>query len=294
MVTITKPMLAGVLENVEQLTYPVLCTPKYDGIRCLKLDGKVVSRKFIEIPNRYIRKVLEALPDGVDGEIICPNKTFNETQSAVMTEDGEPVFTFVIFDYVKEDIKKAYDVRMWDLHTLKVPDSLTNIIEKAIPTAIYAAYQLVEYEADMVNAGYEGVMIRSEKGPYKCGRSTSKEGYLLKLKRFEDSEAVVIGFEERLHNTNEATKDELGHTKRSSHKANLIPMDTLGALIVYDDKFEKEFKIGTGFDDEIRKEIWQNKDKYLGKKACYKYQPFGMKEKPRIPSFKGFRDERDI
>jgi DNA ligase-1 len=289
---ITKPMLAATLESAECLTYPILVTPKFDGIRCLKLNGKALSRKFIEIPNRHIQKALAALPDGLDGELICPDKSFNETQSAVMTEDGEPEFKYVIFDYVADGIDRPYDARMWDLHKLNLLEF--SFIEKALPEALYAPYQLEEYERDMVEAGYEGVMIRSEKGPYKCGRSTTKEGYLLKLKRFADSEAEVIGFEERLHNANEATKDELGHTKRSSHKANLTPMDTLGALIVKDPKFSKTFKIGTGLDDAQRKEIWDNKDKYLGKLVCYKYQPFGMKDKPRIPSFKGFRDKRDV
>ena len=32
----------------------------------------------------------------------------------------------------------------------------------------------------------------------------------MKLKRFADGEAVVVGWEELMHNANEATKDELG------------------------------------------------------------------------------------
>ena len=40
--------------------------------------------------------------------------------------------------------------------------------------------------------------------PYKQGRSTVREGYLLKVKTFLDDEATVVRFEERMHNGNEA------------------------------------------------------------------------------------------
>jgi len=287
--TITKPMLAVAVEDTKTLTYPILCTFKYDGIRCLKVDGKVLSRKFKEIPNHHIRGLLQSLPDGVDGEIICEGKTFNETQSLVMTEEGTPDFKYVIFDYVTDSLSKSYEDRMWELHRLQVPE----YVQKAIPVALYSEYQLHEFEEIALKRGYEGVMIRSLNGPYKCGRSTLKEGFLLKFKRFLDSEAEVIGFEERMHNGNEAKKDELGHTKRSSHKANLVPMNTLGALIVRSPN-GVEFKIGTGFDDELRAEIWKNREKYQGKLVNYQHQPSGAKDKPRFPSFRGFRDERDL
>src|SRR6185312_2133715 len=114
-----------------------------------------------------------------------------------------------------------------------------------------------------------------------------------KLKRFEDSEATIIGFEERMQNNNEATEDAFGHTKRSSHKDNLVPSNTLGTLLVKDIKNGVEFGLGTGFDDKIRKLIWDNKEKYLGKIVTYQYQKI-EKDRPRFPSWKGFRDERDL
>ena len=52
--------------------------------------------------------------------------------------------------------------------------------------------ELIDYEQGAVEDGYEGVMLRDPSAPYKYGRSTVRKGYLLKLKRFEDSEAEVI------------------------------------------------------------------------------------------------------
>jgi hypothetical protein len=73
-------------------------------------------------------------------------------------------------------------------------------------------------------------MLRDPNGPYKFGRSTRKEGYLLKLKRFCDSEAEVIGVVELMHNGNEAKTNALGRTERSTRKAGKTGMGVLGAL----------------------------------------------------------------
>lgn len=296
---ITKPMLAGTLEDTGSLKYPILCTPKLDGIRCLVIHGQVLSRNFKPIANTYIRKKLETLNNQwfFDGELVLPGKPFNEISSAVMSEDGEPDFKYVIFDcvfgtsYTKEQLKDlGYMARMHFLSSANTPD----FCAKLFPKEISNEQDLLDYETSCLALGYEGVMIRSVNGPYKCGRSTNKEGYLLKMKRFMDSEAEVTGALEKMHNENEATKDELGRTKRSKHQENMVPADTLGTLLVKDLKSGLEFGIGSGFNDEQRKEIWTNRYQYIGKIVKYKYQPSGMKELPRFPVFLGFRHKDDM
>ena len=292
---IVSPMLASALPSIDKVKYPVLCTPKLDGIRCLIINGQAVSRKFKPIPNKYIRKKLKGLPDNLDGELITYTNgirdNFNIVSSKVMSEDGKPEFTYEVFDYVKNNLNKPYIDRMFDLNILAVD---INIINKLIPVKICNKEELLTYEKKCLNEGYEGIMLRTPDSPYKCGRSTPKEAYLLKLKRFEDSEAIIIGFEERMHNANEATKDAFGYIERSSHKDNLIPMGTLGSLRVKDIKTDKEFNIGTGFDDVIRQLIWDNREKYLNQIIKYKHQPSGSDELPRFPVFLGFRDQRDM
>ena len=135
--------------------------------------------------------------------------------------------------------------------------------------------------------------MRDPNGLYKQGRSTLKQGWLLKVKRFLDAEAVVVGLVEKMHNNNEATLDERGYTKRSSHKENKVLANTLGALTVYSGEFG-EFDIGTGLDDNLRQLIWNNKGDYVGKLVKFKYFPIGIKDKPRLPVFLGFRHEDDI
>ena len=107
MCKITKPMLAGKCEQPEALRFPVLATPKLDGIRCLKIEGRALTRSYKPISNRFVREWIEAnLPDGVDGELMLRGGTFNATTSAIGRESGEPDFVFHVFDYVSLWIKR--------------------------------------------------------------------------------------------------------------------------------------------------------------------------------------------
>ncbi len=299
---ITKPMLAASLKDITQLDYSkgYLATQKLDGIRALMIDGKLVSRTFKSIRNNYIREMLEdILPDGADGEIVCPG-AFQATSSGVMSADGEPEFIYYMFDYVKDDITKEYwkrtqDMVQWLINQGPVRTPGLSKLKLLVPTLIKNYDHLKTYETECIDKGFEGVILRTPDSPYKCGRSTAKQEWLLKLKRFADDEAVVIGFTEKMHNDNEATKDKFGHTVRSSHKENKRPAGTLGSLIVRDIKTEIEFEIGTGFDDELRQKIWDARPEWDG--LCVKYKHFaisGVKEKPRFPSFIGVRDVEDM
>ena len=136
-------------------------------------------------------------------------------------------------------------------------------------------------------------MLRDPMGTYKFGRSTVRDNILLKVKRFLDDEAVVIDIEEKMHNENEAQKDAFGRTKRSSSILGLVGANTTGTLIV-ENKEGQVFGIGSGLNDLMRDEIWNNKEKYLGCLVKYKYFPQGVKELPRHPVFLGFRDEDDL
>lgn len=295
---ISKPMLASKLEDLTLIKYPVLCTPKLDGIRCLKIDGKAVSRTFKPIANHYCRQMVEKyFPDGVDGELMVEGN-FQAVSSAVMTEDGEPNITYYIFDYVTTSLNEPYKDRVQKLNLLlaqllckEVPKKLFYMV---LPITIKNEKELLEFEKDCLEKGFEGVILRDPNGSYKCGRSTPKEGYLLKLKRFEDVEAVIIDTEERFHNANEAEKDAFGKTKRSTHQANQIPTDSLGALVVKSKEFKSQYKVGSGFTEEQRKYFWLRRREMVGKIIKVKYQPVGVMDVPRFPTFIGFRDKRDI
>lgn len=291
---ITQPLLAAKNPVFEKIKFPVLATPKIDGIRCLKINGQALSRSFKPIPNHHIRNWIEQnCPDGFDGEILCGDG-FSDVQSMVMSREGTPNFTYLVFDYVSESLIKPYSARQIDLAEAFCHPPL---IENAKPLYGEVAHNMDELQLIMerhLAEGHEGTMIRDPGSPYKCGRSSLKEGFLIAIKQFVDAEAEVIGFEEQMHNENVAETDAFGYTERSSKKENMTPANTLGAFIVKSED-GTTFKIGTGkgLTAQLRKEIWTNKDQYLGKLVHYRFQPHGVKDRPRIPSFYGFRHVED-
>jgi DNA ligase-1 len=236
--------------------------------------------------------LLAGLPDGLDGELLagdpCAPDVYRKTVSMVMSEDADITgLNYHVFDVqCPGPFTQRYEVARGYLNGGQEGVQL-------VPQVLARdADALLRLEAEWVGKGYEGAILRKPDGPYKHGRSTRKEGYLLKLKRFADSEALVIGVTELMHNGNEAKTNELGHTARSSHKAGLVGTCVLGALSVRDCVSGVEFEIGTGFTAEDRAELWRVPP--IGKLAKYKYFAGGSKDKPRFPVFLGWRDRRDV
>lgn len=287
-----KPMLATACEDITQVKFPVFASPKLDGVRALVIDGVLMSRSLKPIPNQYAQELFSGLPDGTDGELIVGrpnNDPYRETVSAVMREDGEePTLNFHIFDNF--NLSLPFRSRFECVSTYKRWKRV-----KIVPHILMENLEDLEgFESKMLLEGFEGTMIRSPNGPYKHGRSTLREGYLLKLKRFKDSEAEVLSVYEQMHNDNEAETNELGRTERSTKKEGMIPAGILGGFEVRDIKSDVEFRIGGGFTLEDRTELWKIRQQLIGRLAKYKYFPTGSKDKPRFPVFIGWRDKIDI
>lgn len=285
-----KPMLAGKCTGTANLRYPVMASPKLDGVRAIVLNGVVLSRSLKPIPNQFVQRMFRDL-EGYDGELIVGDPTapdaFRKTTSGVMSIEGQPNVTFHVFDRI--DLN--YQLLAWDKRTPHQSFTQVSIVEQ---TLCYDERSVLMEEDRCLAMGYEGLMLRDPAAPYKFGRSTEREGYLLKLKRFQDSEAVVLGMEERMHNGNEATINALGHTERSGHQANLVGTGTMGALLVQDLKTDVQFSIGSGFDDKERARWWAMGGAAIGKVVRYTHFAIGAKDKPRFPIYDGERSLDDL
>ena len=290
-----KPLLSCEV-SLDKINFPVYTSTKFDGIRALVIDSVVYSRSLKPIRNKYVQKLFgKPEYNGMDGELVVGDvyakDVFQKTTSGVMSAEGEPDVKFYVFDICNRP-EETFTARRFILHNkLKnLPsDSKVVMLQQHY---VETLYDLQQYLEDERIKGGEGLICRNPDGKYKYGRSTPKEQLSVKLKFFTDSEFEVIGFEERMHNTNEAKTNELGYTERSSCKENLIPMNTLGSLVLkYGDS---EFRCGTGFSDAQRDQIWENKESYLGKLASIRYMSVGQVILPRVSSFQGFRDEDDL
>jgi DNA ligase-1 len=285
-------MLAAKLEEVAAYQkYPLLASPKLDGVRAMVINNHLYSRSMKIIPNMHLQERFGlARYHGLDGELIMGEPTgataFRDTTSAVMSQTGKPNVKFYVFD-MWNHAGFAFEDR------LKMAAQLRNA--DIIPVEhmhVYCANDIIALEREYLAEGYEGVMLRDPLGPYKEGRSTLREGWLMKLKRFHDGEAVVLDKVELMHNDNVAAPDERGYMKRSSHQENKRRGDKLGALSVRDCVTGVQFDIGTGFTEEDRIKLWN--ENIVGSVVKYRYFPTGSKEKPRFPTFVGFRAVEDM
>lgn len=285
-----------------ELRFPLYALPKLDGIRCVVTDGVANSRKFIPIKNNHIRGVLsDPILDGLDGELtvgpVNAENVFNLTTSAVMGNRVVlPDFEYHVFDDFF-DPNATYNFRQQTLRERRFAlcDRFP-MIRYVTPTLIANWDELEGYEQCALAAGYEGVITRDPEAPYKFGRSSRKQQGMLKLKRFSDSEAEIIGFEELMRNENEDVRDALGHAKRSKAQAGLIAGGTLGKLRCRDLTSGVEFQIGMfkGLTQTDKDKIWVAQDYYLGKIVKYGFFSHGVVDLPRHSKFLGFRDKADI
>jgi DNA ligase-1 len=309
--TIFKPMLASTLEPdmAKKLSFPMFGSYKIDGIRCITFSTGPVSRTMKPIPNAFIRSKLcelfSSLGEGcfVDGELIT-GSSFQEATSGIMSRDGEPKFSYYLFDYVRNGdtsepfCERIKNLRMLliDLHRSKAMEHLAEagcsveILEQFI---LFSEEELEEFENAAVQDGQEGVMLRSMGSPYKYGRATAREGYLMKLKRFTTTEAEIIGYECKYKNLNEATVNVFGRTERSSHKDNLEPLEELGAFIVRD-AAGVTYNVGSGYTQKQREDFWRLRESMVGQWLSIKFFDFNIKDKPRHPVFLGVRHSEDM
>lgn len=287
-----KPMLSASLDGVDLSTlhYPLVVSPKLDGVRCIVWEGVAYSRNAKPIRNRFVQEWARKYHN-IDGELIVGSPieglVLNRTQSGVMAFDGEPDFTFHLFDCIESDDRRFVNRRNLVAYEHRGEPSITVVPHL---TAINMA-ELLSFESQWLDQGYEGLMARDPNGPYKHGRSTLREGYLMKLKRFVDGEGVVVRLEEGNHNTNELQRDELGRAKRSHNSSGLVGNGMVGQIWVRLASGE-EMKLAPGtMSHAERVHFWQNPNLIIGKTAHWRAFGYGQKDTPRFPRFYGIRED---
>ena len=295
-----KPLLAATCDDVEAIKYPVLVSRKLDGVRCTVQGGRLLSRTLKEIPNVHIQELFSNLPSFLDGELVVGEVTaedaYRTTVSLVMSDSkpldffGERRVVYHVFDQYGE---AGFQARLKGAAAAIKGKASVQIVQHV---TVNSAEELSELEAAWLAEGHEGVMVRSIDGRYKEGRSTIKECILQKVKRFRDGEAKIIGTFEEMENTNEAKKNALGRTERSTEKAGKIGKGTLGGFEVEGVSVYAgvKFSIGCGFTKQQREYLWAKRSSLIGQLVVFKYFPLGSDTKPRFPVWKGFRDARDM
>lgn len=204
-----------------------------------------------------------------DGELVAIDtdleNTYKNTMKLSRTKDLEKHgLKMLVFDYMPvmnfllQKCPIAYSTRraelsaIFDLNNFKYFELLP-MLYKGKDTA-----KIIDILNEQTAAGQEGIMINITDAPYEFKRTNN----LLKVKKFQDTELKIIGFEEGI---NKLT-------------------GTLGAFIC---EYKNNIvKVGSGLSDEDRAYFWTNKDKYLNKYITVKYFEETYDSKTKLPSLR--------
>ena len=262
----------------KRATYPCFVQPKLDGVRML---ARLHQQKVISLESRNgtdfshllpifqdaVRKIASRLPADVvalDGELYRHGSTFQHLVSQVRNKSdpsiavGLEYHVYDIFDKTKNGFADRYKT----LHAAMSNKEVTLI--KLVETT--TAVNRNELERLLNNAeklGYEGIMIRTCCTPYELGkRSTS----LLKYKRFQTDEFVIVSFKEA----------------RGRDKGTIV--------------FECEAHNGSAFNARPvgtlaeRREMFKIGKTLVGKRMTVKFQGLSTEGIPRFPVALAIRD----
>lgn len=302
--------------DLTKVVFPVIKQPKIDGFRGVYLNDWFTARTLRKFNNLHACNFFSQKGfQGFDGEMAAEAETHPNlchlTTSALNSIEGTPWLMWHIFDLVRQDtLELPYIARLQMAHN-RVEQLKNQAPELAahltmIPWMVVQNLDQLndEIEKDL-DAGYEGTIIRKVDGRYKQGRSTVKEGLLLRIKPYIEVDALVETIVEGRKNLNEATFNNLGHTERSTHAENMVPNGMVGAMLCTlceDVDFLGKrihskgdaIKVSSGKLTHLqRTEYFRVQTMLVGKRIKVQIFPIGVKDKPRHPTFQAFRSAAD-
>lgn len=312
-----KPQLAedAILEAVQ---FPVWVQPKIDGVRAMNLGGTLTGRSLDPFAGYGITDYFSK-PEfiGLDGEMTlgskanCTNRLCSLTTGAMgrfKGVDTMPDLHWWCFDYLAEHtLKLPYEAR-YEALNMRLLALDHERLGKVPSIVVHSAEVLKQQIADFAEQGYEGTIIRNPRALYKPGRATKKGQELWRVKPWADAEILVTGITEGEMNGNEAKKNTLGRTERSSAKAGMILNGQVGSvqgvmLADFHDPltgkllFEKGLPITVGSGEmsvEEAIDYFKNPKKIVGHIVKFKHMTHGVKDKPRFPTYMSHRLATDM
>ena len=279
-----EPMLAFEYSKYPNVlfTKKTFIQPKLDGLRCDNAHNKLASRNgkpYVSCPHLHQDKVR------LDGELYSHEykDDFNKIVSLCkkqkptdedLQESAEKVQMWV-YDFPDHD--GVFSERYKALCAWKINNLTEDSPFVLVPTyEVKTMDEIIAYHAQFISEGYEGTIIRIDLGPYENKRSKQ----LLKYKDFVDEEFEIL----------EAREGEGGRVGTLGFFWMLLEK---GKPYYIDDTNDSKcinvFKSNVKGDFEFLKNLWENKEKYIGKDATVKYfnrtplKEDGTGNKPRFP-----------
>ena len=242
---------------------------KLNGTRCAFVNGKLMTRQGKEYIglDHIINEISELnLSDYfIDGELVYKNEeglsdsdAFQKGTGIAMSKDTDKSsLKLVIFEiFEPSNSKLNYSMRSKNL--IKFNEQLSNVKHIEFLTPLYQGYdhsQIWKWLDYAEENDWEGIMINLDT-PYEFKRTKN----LIKVKKFHTCDIPCVGVEEGS-----------GRNK-----------GTLGALVCkYKDNL---VNVGSGFSDELRREIWNNKEDVIGRIVEVKHKEVTKDKKTGLES----------
>jgi DNA ligase-1 len=304
-----KPMLASNAEgDFTSVNYPMYSSPKVDGIRCLIVEGNLLSRSMKPQPTKalltHFADLIEYSRENsivIDGELYDHTKPFCWHQSTFRSFDGKPSrgTRLWVIDSMPLDVWEGRESYGTFTERLFVTRSLSRFpnVKPIEQIPVINATEAQEHYDACVAAGYEGTMLRDPARGYKHGRATAGENWLLKFKLWQDEDAVITDVVEGVKVRDGAEKrvSPTGDSERSHKMSDYEPSGMAGAIKLRTEA-GVEFSIGTftGWTHELRIDMLANKDRYIGRWVRFRSQACGVKDAPRIPHNLTLKDGKPV
>lgn len=254
-----KVMLAKPMEW-HRVKYPCISTVKLDGIRAIYRDGVFYTR------NGKVLHGLEALAGRLsgapvlDGELVCPGMDFQTSSGSLRSFADTPTAQFNIIDLPEHPsrnlLTRLAEARRW-----------VELLVDIVPWRHVCRMEEIEqhYQA-CLDAGYEGVVVKPMEYEYANKRSFD----WMKLKAINTVDARIV--------------DIFTGTGKYASSA--------GGVIVALPDTEVMVRVGSGFSDQQRDEIYAAPDEYIGRTIEIKYHEITPDGSLRHPRFYRWRNDK--
>ena len=272
--TITFPMLANDFNKHKQkITFPAYIQPKLDGYRAIynsktKYCNSRQGKEFDIIRKTDLYKELINIKEDVilDGELYIHNGVFEHLgmlRKKKLTNDDIQklnVIEYHVYDII--DLEKTYEQRYEFLLEFFSKNNFIKI--KLVKTKIiHSETELKDSHISFVKDNYEGSIVRSKNGKYRCKARSSD---LLKYKDFIDDEFKIVNFTFEKDNDNKNLIVWICETNETNRSAlfNVRPKGT----------------------KEERKNLYDKASEFIGQKLHVKFFELTEAGIPRFPTTK--------
>jgi len=296
-----RPQLAVALKDSHKLKFPCIIEPKIDGVRCVCIIKDHVptfwsreGKPFVNFEELEQELLSYKLPDMIlDGEIMAQSGNFDDTISRTRSHRG--VNTHIPYRYVLFDIlinpeplgtiyillsRKDHLDKFFKDYIVGKPDSLIWRTEHCLCESEDEMFKLND---KFCREGYEGSMLKPLGSIYHQGRNQDWK----KLKPFYSADLRITGM-------SEGTGKCAGMMGRIVVEGRVEDMEAIQEGCDPCEAFIRvKCEVGTGFSDELRKEMWLNQLDYIGQYVEIQYQEVTKDNSLRFPSFKRFRGDKN-